>query len=120
MTKQISFTKAEHKVLPGFRQKINHAESTEDVKKFFVQTFKDLFEDVFGGEMKFRYEDFNLRLDRAPHYTLSDRVLSSKNIKSVWKESDLSRVIARLAESAMHRYKHLENNPQKSENKIRL
>jgi len=70
--------------------------------------------------MKFAYEDFNLRLDRDPHYTLSSRVLSSKNIKSIWKDSDLSRVIARLAESAMHRYKHLEKNPEKSENKIRL
>ncbi len=120
MTKQISFTKYENKVLPGFRQKINHAESTEDVKKFFVQTSKGLFEDVFGGEMKFVYEDFNLRLDRDPHYILSDRLLSSKNIKSAWNGSDLSRVIARLADSAIHRYKHLEKNPGKSENKIRI
>jgi len=120
MTKQYSYTKYEHKILPGFRQKINKAESTEDVKKFFVQTFKGLFEDVFEGEMKFGYEDFNLRLDRDPHYTLSDRVLSSKNIRSVWKGSDLSRVIARLAASAIHRYKHLEKNPEKRENKIRV
>lgn len=29
MTKQISFSKYEQKILPGFRQKINEAESTE-------------------------------------------------------------------------------------------
>ena len=120
MTKQLSFTKHEHKVLPNFRQKINKAESTEDVKKFFVQTAKELFEDIFGGEMKFRYEDFKLRLDRDPSYILSDRIFSSEKIRSIWNESDLSRIIYRLAESAIGRYKHLEKNPEKSETKIRI
>jgi len=120
MTKQLSFTKYEHKVLPNFRQKINKAESTEDVKKFFTQTAKELFEDIFGEKMIFGHEDFNLRMDNAPPYTLSDRILSSENIKSVWNESDLSRVVLRLAASAMRRYKHLENNPEKSDTKIRI
>jgi hypothetical protein len=42
MTKQIFFSKYEQKVLPNFRQKINEAESTEDVKKFFIYTVKEL------------------------------------------------------------------------------
>jgi len=46
MTKQLSFTKYEHKILPNFRQKISKAESTEDVKKFFVYTAKELFENI--------------------------------------------------------------------------
>lgn len=120
MTKQFSFTKYEHKILPNFRQKINNAESTEDVKKFFVQTAKALFEDIFGGEMDFGYEDFKIRLDSKPSCVLSDRVLSSKEIKSVWDQSDLSRVIYRLAETAIGRYKHLEKHPDKSDTKIRI
>ena len=119
MTKQLSFTKFEHKVLPKFRHKINEAESTEDVKKFFVQTTKELFEDIFGGEMDFEYEDFKLRVDIDPFYVLSDRVLSSQNIQSVWDTSDLPRIICRLAESAVGRYKHLERNLEKSDTKIR-
>ncbi len=31
MTEQQSFTKYEHKILRGFRERINKAESTEDV-----------------------------------------------------------------------------------------
>ncbi len=120
MTKQFSFTKYEHKVLPSFRQKINKAESSEDVKKFFVQIAKELFEDIFGREMKFRYEDFKLRVDSDPYYTLSDRILSSENIQSALNESDLSRVICRFAESAKRRYKHLEKNPERSDTKIRV
>ena len=86
MTKQLSFTKYENKILANFRQKINKAESTEDVKKFFVQTVKELFIDIFGEEMKFEHEDFRLRFDDAPYFILSDRVLSLENVKSVWNE----------------------------------
>jgi hypothetical protein len=55
-----SFTRHEREILPGFRQRINKAESTEDVKKFFVYTVKELCENIFEGEMDFRYEDFKL------------------------------------------------------------
>ena len=120
MTKQLSFTKYENKILPNFRQKINKAESTEDVKKFFVQTVKELFIDIFGEEMKFEHEDFRLRFDDAPYFILSDRVLSLENVKSVWNESDLSRVIQRLAESSIGRYKHLKKSPEKTDAKIRM
>ncbi len=119
MTIQLSFTKNEHKIIPNFRQKINQAESTEDVKKFFVQTSKKLFEDIFGQQMQFGHEDFELRVDSKPYYSLSDRILSSEDIRSVWEKSDLSRVIFRLAESAKHRYRNLEKNPDKSDSKIR-
>ena len=39
MTKQISFTKIENDLLPKFRKAIGAAESTEDVKKFFIYIF---------------------------------------------------------------------------------
>ena len=120
MSKQLSFTKYEHKIIPKFRQKINKSESTEDVKKFFVQSAKELFENIFGEDMSFGYEDFKLQSDRQPAYVLSDRVLSSESVKSVWNGSDLSRIIYRLAESAACRYNHLEKNPDKSDNKIRI
>jgi hypothetical protein len=120
MTKQISFTKYEHKVLPNFRQNINKAESTEDVKKFFVYTVMELLDKVFGGEIKFEYEDLALNIDCDPFYSLSERILSSSAFQPVWNESDLQRVLSRLAESAMHRYKHLQKGSEKTDSKIRM
>jgi len=120
MTKQESFTKHEHRVLPNFRQQINRAESTEDVKKFFVYTIKDLFEDIFEGEMDFEYEDFKLIPSSDPYYKLSDRVLSSNTFNTLWNDSDLSRVINRLAKSAANRYQHLKKGPEKTDSKIRM
>jgi len=120
MTKQLSFTKYEHKVLPNFRQKINRAESTEDVKKFFVYTCMELFDDIFKGEINFEYEDFKLMPERNPRYEFSERILPSESFNSVWNDSDLPRVVSRLAESAVHRYKHLVKGSVKTDSKIRM
>lgn len=93
MKKKFSFTRYEREILPNFRQKISKAESTEDVKKFFVYTVKELFKNVFEGQMEFVYEEFELTPDSKPHYRLSERLLSSKDFKPVWNHSDLPRVV---------------------------
>ncbi|HKJ34824.1 MAG TPA: hypothetical protein VKA34_23570 [Balneolales bacterium] len=120
MKKKLSFTRYEREILPNFRQKISKAESTEDVKKFFVYTVKELFKNVFEGQMEFDYEEFELTPDSESHYRLSERVLSSKDFTSVWNHSDLPRVVNRLAESSIRRYTHLEKHPEKTDSKIRM
>jgi hypothetical protein len=120
MTKKFSFTRYEREILPNFRQKISKAESTEDVKKFFFYTVKELFNSVFKGQMGFDYEEFKLTPDRKPYYRLSERLLSSKDFTSVWNDSDLPRVVNRLAESSIRRCKHLEKHPEKTDSKIRM
>ena len=119
MTEQESFTKHEHTILPNFRENINRSESTEDVKKFFIYSIQELFKHVFEGRINFEYEDIALTPESDSSYRLSERILNSKDFSSVWKNSDLSRVISRLAESALHRYKHLKKNPGKTDSKIR-
>lgn len=120
MSKQVSFSKFEQNLLPNFRQKISSAESTEDVKKFFVQTIKKLFEDIFEGKMVVTYEDVKLQPDHHMYYTFSDRIHSSKIFHSVSNKSDLVHVVYRFAEPAVHRYKHLAKSPEKTESKIRM
>jgi hypothetical protein len=120
MTTQFSFTKYEHEVLPTFRQKINKAESTEDVKKFFVYTAIDLLENIFEGKMNFEYEDVALLPDSKSQFAVSERIFSSEQFKSVWNNSDLPRVICRFALSAIHRHRHLEKHPEKTDAKIRM
>lgn len=119
MTRQISFSKHGNKVLPNFRNKINQAESTEDLKKFFVYTIKDLFDDIFTGQVDFNYEDIVLNPSSSPNYSLSERLLASEVFASSWKDSDLPKIVGDLARTAMHRYVHLAKKPAKSESKIR-
>ena len=120
MTRQLSFSKYENALLPEFRQKINHAESAEDLKKFFAYTAKELFENVFAGKIVFEYDDVAFRPEDDPHYKVSERLFAKEDFKSVWNDSDLPHVIARFVKPALNRYKHLEKHPEKTDAKIRM
>jgi len=119
MTQQKSFTKVENELKPQFRQRISHAESTEDVKKFFVYTVHELLGRAVDGEMQLEAQDLVLDPGKAPHYAVSPRLSGTAAFEAVWAASDLPHVIGRLAESAMHRYTHLEKHPEKTKSKIR-
>ncbi len=118
MTKRLSFTKNLNKLLPKFRENMNSAESTEDVRKFFLYAAKELLEDILERELDIREDDISFLPEKAPYFKVSDRLISE--IKEVWKESDLPHLLERLAEAAFGRYKHLEKHPEKTESKIRM
>lgn len=120
MTKQHSFSRIENQLLPGYRNRISMAESTEDVKKFFCYTVQDLFRLVFEGNLVLEYEDVFLQPERTPAYGFSERVLADSGFISIWNSSDLPNLILRFADTAAHRYKHLMKNPEKTEAKIRV
>jgi len=120
MSKQMSFSKIENTIFHDFRNKLNHAESTEDLKKFFIYSVQELFSNVFLGKMTFNYEDVSLDPDGEPHYQLHERLLASKDFRDVWDESDLPKVVERLANTATKHHIRLEKNPSKTEAKIRM
>ncbi len=119
MARQVSFTKFENEALHSYRQKLNSAESTEDVRKFFFYTTQSLFENVFDGKLSVEPEDITLIRDTKPHFRFAQRILSADLFAETWGQSDLSRVLGRFAESAASRMKHLEKHPEKTDQKIR-
>ena len=120
MTRQLSFSGYERKLLPQFREKMNKSESTEDVKKVFLQTVEELLNGVFDGRVKMKEGDVVLLPDSDTYYQMSERLQTDELFKSYWAASDLPHVIHRLAESATRHYKHLEKHPEKTEIKIRM
>ena len=119
MARQESFTKYENKALHSYRQKLNSAESTEDVKKFFFHTTQSLFENVFDGKLSVEPEDIHLIPESKPYFRFADRILSASLFSETWGQSDLRRVLGRFAESAACRMRHLEKHPEKTDQKIR-
>ena len=115
----LSFSKLEKKLLPQHRNRLNHAESVEDVKKFFFYTIKELFEKGFGGNMQLRAEDVSLSPQMAPYFRVSKAIQDRNDFRDSWQGSDLSMIIQRLATSSVHRYQHLEDNALKSRLKIK-
>ncbi len=123
MTKRISFTKHLHKITPKFREEMNLAESTEDVKKFFSYAVKELIKEILleqkpEEEISISEEDIIFVPERPPYFEISESLISK--IKDLWEKSDLPQIIEKLAEGALGRYKHLERNPEKTEQKIRM
>ncbi len=120
MTRQRSFAKIEKQLLPKFRNNISTAESTEDVKKFFVYVMRDFFSQAFAGKLDLAYDDIKLQPEQDPPFVLSEQVLNREDFASEWNASDLPRVMASFAGLAANRYKHLAKNPEKTEAKIRM
>ena len=119
MTRQMSFSKQENKVLPGFRSKLNNAESTEDVKKFFTYTVMELLDDIFDGEVNVNYEDILLKPEGKSCYLIKDNLLEKEGFQTIWLNSDIKRILTTLAEASINRYRHLETNPEKTKSKIK-
>jgi hypothetical protein len=119
MTEKQSFTKYENECLPGFRQRINKAESVDDVRRVFAYTTRILVEKIFSGEVKLREDDVALDPSEKSGFSFSDRLFSSKGFQSAWTNSDLPRMVGRFAETASRRIKHLEKHPEKTDAKIR-
>ncbi|MDX9896950.1 MAG: hypothetical protein RBS34_15985 [Desulfofustis sp.] len=119
-TQQKSFSKAENEVMPEFRRRINEAESTEDVKKFFTYTIRELFDKIFPDGAQVNLDEIRLQPEESPGYWISESVLGREDVTGVWSMSDLPNILERLAQVAGKRHAHLMKNPQRSESKIRM
>jgi hypothetical protein len=119
MAYRISFTKHENNIVGTFRNDLNRAESSEDVKKFFDYSMRELFDRVFDGSIKAKPEDCSFSQENDNLYVLSQRLLSSELFNEVWESSDLSRIVKRFASAANNRYIRLEKHQEKTDSKIR-
>ncbi len=118
MPKQVSYSKIEKEVRPMLRENLSLAESTEDVKKFFIYAVMELLEKVLEGQVSFGYEDIALAPDEKNGFTLSASLMGEKRFQKIWKESDLPHILKRMAEVSLKRHIHLEKNLNKTEAKM--
>jgi len=120
MSNQLSFTKFENDLLPGYRKQINMAESSEEVKTYYTRTALELLHKVFSAQINFDYNDIVLSPGTGRKFVLSQRLLESEEFSKVLNNSDLANILSRLSDSALNRYTHLEKHPEKTEAKIRM
>ncbi len=118
MSNQTSFRKLEQEILPTYRNRMNKAESSEDVKKFFNYAAQELFKKIFSS-FDLEFEDISLNTNSNPYYSLSEKVKNNPEFISTLNSSDLNQILDKLAETALNRYKHLEKHPERTNSKIR-
>jgi len=119
MNEKQSFSKIENEIIRHYRKQLSHAESVEDVKKFFNYTITDLIKKVFKGKIDRNLEEIHFNSKKTPFYKIHDELYNDETFAAVWSNSDLSAIIHRFAESAEHRYRHLSDNPEKTRLKIK-
>lgn len=118
MTQQKSFTQVENSLLPKLRNTLTQARSTEDVKKMFNYCMRDLFREISGGVLDVGMEDIVL-LPATESYRIDDNFRALDAFVQAWTDSDLPRIVGRIAEICLHQHTHLAKNPEKTEAKIR-
>jgi hypothetical protein len=118
MKRQFSFSKYQQEVRPMLRENLNRAESTEDVKKFFVYAFRDLLNRVSEGTVTVEYEDILLDPLERDGFSIGDRLGATPDFISPWKNSDLPYIVKRMEESAIKRHKYLDRHRDKTETKM--
>jgi len=119
MKKQKSFSKIEQDVRHNYRKNLNMAESTEDVKKFFIYAVQDFIGQAFEGRVTVDFDDINLDPQAEEGFVCCTALREHEEFMENWENSDLPMIIARLAENANNHIKHLEEKlPDKTEAKI--
>jgi hypothetical protein len=119
MNETQSYSKLEKELVHEFRDKLNHAESVEDVKKFFCYTVRDLFSRSMDNGKVLESSDLVLLPDSKPHFKVGGDIVGDPTFKMIWQNSDLANITGRFADAAAHKYKHLLKNPAKSKMKIK-
>ncbi len=118
MTVQRSFSAQEQEIRSRFREMMAQAESTEDIKKFFYQTVRDLLVDICETLPVFNIQDIQLDLEQGEGYRLSNNLMDGAGLRVLMQESDLNNILDRLSKTAWNHFEHLQKNPAKTEQKI--
>ncbi|BFR47957.1 hypothetical protein RVX_R10180 [Nitratidesulfovibrio sp. HK-II] len=119
MTRQVSFTRLEQAQLPGFRERLDRAESPDEVRRFFAETVATLLADALGAAEAVRYDAVALSPDAADGYALDGTIRALPGFAGIWTDSDLPRIVGDFARVAVKRYRHLVGNPERTEAKTR-
>lgn len=117
-TSNQSFNQLEHETIHTFREQVNLAENTADLRKVFARTAQGILLKVFDNKLDIKVDDIVLTPGQEPGYALNETVLCNEDFKKIWLASDLPQIIGRFAESASHRFKYLEKHHEHTRSKI--
>ena len=113
-----SHSRHEQHVRKEFRSKLNSSESSEDVRKVFVNTFRELMRLVFDGALDIRNDDAALDGTADSGFSINSRLGNNTRFREEGESSDLSSIVGRLADSAGKRLVRHEKNLDKTESKM--
>ncbi len=119
MTKRVSFTSIERKLIPEFREKINHAEGVIDLENFFSHTVIKLLHEALNGGIPLTEDDIQFDPESKTGYRLSTRLRNDRLYRSLRENSDLEQIIEKFAAATAKRVVRFRKHPEKTPSNIR-
>lgn len=116
--KQRSYSKAEKELTARLRHDLSLAKSVDDVHNFFVRSVQHLLTEISAGELTADYDDITLRPAAEQTYEFSPTLQANPLFTGLWQNSDLSAIVARMADRAANTHIHLAKHPEKTEAKM--
>lgn len=118
MTYVRSYAHVERQLIHQYRDQLNHAESEEDIKKFFSRTIQNLLQKILDNQVPVQDNDARLTPGISPYYEINERLAETAVFQELRRHSDINAVLKRFAEPAVKHYRHLRGHPEKTESKI--
>ena len=115
----VNFESVEKKYMSILRKKITTSESKADLARNFSCTVSSFLNNVLDNKTSVYEDDISFRPDIGNKYLLSPKLKQSEYFLETWNNSNLPHFISKAADTAYHRYIHLNKHTEKTEKKIR-
>lgn len=118
MQHRASLTRHENELSRALRQRVQSAESAQDVQQAFALFLKDMLARATGHELVL--EEGDVRVDPAvpEGFVLGPGIAANPDYARFLEGSDLPEILRRQAEDAVNRINHLKRNTVKAEAKL--
>ena len=114
-----NFESIEKKYMSMLRKKITTSENKADLSRNFSRTVSIFLNSIMNEKTSVREKDICFNPGCGENFLLSPELTQSRDFQKAWKNSNLPHFISKAADTAYHRYIHLEKHTEKTEKKIR-
>ena len=118
MNEQQSYIRYQNALIHPYRERLNRAESDQDIKKLYFHIVKDLFIDIFEDDLGLKFHHINLLPDKEPFFRLDSELAEHPKLQAAFEHSDLRLILSTFASQGCHHVLHLQGHPKNTESKI--
>ncbi len=112
---QQTFNPLENEIQHQLRNRLNHAENSQDVQHAFQHAVRDLLLGIFNEKIRFIENDIEFAPQHAPFYRFAPVISADELFTCTWSNSDLPHILHRFAEQAAHRHRQISGKEKQIE-----
>lgn len=107
MSYEVSFTKTENELTPGFRDRLKGAEGAPDVQRIYAAFVKDMLSGISGVEVLLDEGDVRIDPEVEGGVVLGPGITQNPDFDKFLERSDLPDILRRQGQHAANKITHL-------------